>query len=150
MNFKLLLQSSLLGVGKETLPESKNPLLRSNTASLQHDEVLLHLSIVREATHGCDGFISKVVVCGGVILDELAVLHVVTSTHPVDLLVDLSSVMVSLLTSSWHGELDSAGMPCTNTGNLPQTLVGLPGQLLCVPPAGNALESVTLGHTNDA
>ena len=30
-----LLQSSLLGVGKGTLPQSKNPLLRSNTASLE-------------------------------------------------------------------------------------------------------------------
>merc|ERR1719430_1237780 len=149
MNFKLLLQSSLLGVGKKTLPQSQNPLLGSNTTSLQHDEVLLHFSIVREATHGCDGLVSKVVVCGGIVLDELAVLHVVSSTHPVDLLVDLSSVMVSLLTSSWHSELDPAGMPCTNTGNLPQTLVGLPWQLLCVPPAGHALESVTLGHAND-
>ena len=30
-----LLQSSLLGVGKERLPERENPLLRSNTTSLK-------------------------------------------------------------------------------------------------------------------
>merc|ERR1719330_775031 len=149
MNFKLIFQGSLLGVGKETLPQSKNPLLGSDTTSLQHDEVLLHLSIVREATHGCDGLVSKVVVCSSVVLDKLAVLHVVTSAHPVDLLVDLSSMMVSLLTSSWYGELDPAGMPCTDTSYLPQTLVGLPGQLLCVPPACHTLESVTLGNSND-
>ena len=40
-------------------------------------------------------------------------------------------------------------MPCTNTGNLLQVLVGLPGQLLGVPPAGHALEPIALGHTND-
>ena len=40
-------------------------------------------------------------------------------------------------------------MPGTDTGNLPQALVGLPGQLLGVPPAGHALEPVALGHTND-
>ena len=33
--------------------------------------------------------------------------------------------------------------------HLSQTLVGLPGQLLCVPPGGDALESVTLGDANN-
>merc|ERR1719422_2933189 len=57
--------------------------------------------------------------------------------------------MVSLLTSSWNGELDSAWMPSSNTGNLSQTFVGLPWQLLGVPSAGNALETMTLGYPND-
>ena len=55
---------------------------------------------------------------GGVVLDKLAILHVVASAHPVDLLVDLSSVMVTLLTSSGHSVLDSAGMPSSNTSDL--------------------------------
>ena len=33
--------------------------------------------------------------------------------------------------------------------HLSQTLVGLPGQLLGVPPGGDALESVTLGDANN-
>merc|ERR1712046_372141 len=39
-------------------------------------------------------------------------------------------------------------MPGSNTGDLPQTLVSLPGQLLGVPSAGDALVSVTLGDAD--
>ena len=84
-----------------------------------------------------------------VILDQLSILHVISSTHPVDLLINLSSVMVTLLSSSEHGELNPDWMPSTNTGNLPQTLVSLPGKLLGVPSAGDSLESMTLGDSND-
>merc|ERR1711931_604895 len=40
-------------------------------------------------------------------------------------------------------------MPSSNTSNLPQTLVSLPWQLLGVPSAGDSLESMSLGNTND-
>lgn len=53
--------------------------------------------------------------------------------YAVDLLVDLGTVMVSLLTSTGHTELNSARMPSSNTGNLTQTFVCLPGQFLTVP-----------------
>ena len=33
--------------------------------------------------------------------------------------------------------------------HLPQTLVSLPGQLLGVPPGGDALEPVALGHADN-
>ena len=82
-------------------------------------------------------------------LTNLSVLHLEPLPDPVDLLVDLSPVMVALLTGPGHGGLDPAGMPGSNTGHLPQALVGLPGQLLGVPPAGDALEPVTLGHSDD-
>ena len=69
---------------------------------------------------------------------HLSVLHGISSTHPVDLLVDLGPVVVSLLTSSGYSELDPARMPGTDTGDLPQAFMGLPGELLSVPPAGYA------------
>merc|ERR1719438_201732 len=104
---------------------------------------------MREASHGVNRLVGQVIVSGGVVLDQLAILHLVTLSDSVDLLVDLSSVMVTLLTSSGHGVLDPAGMPSSNTSDLSQTLVGLPGQLLGVPPGGDALESVTLGDANN-
>jgi hypothetical protein len=55
----------------------------------------------------------------------------------VDLLVDLCAVVVALLAGTGNGELDSTGMPCSDTGNLTQTLVCLTGKLLRVPTRGN-------------
>ena len=62
--------------------------------------------------------------------------HSVTSANPVDLLVDLSPVVVSLLSSPWHGELGPAWMPGSYTDNL----VGLAGQLFGIPSAGDTWE----------
>merc|ERR1719323_1071009 len=143
-----LLKSPLLGVSEERLSQGEGPLLGSNAAALDHDEVLLDLSVVREATHWVDGLVSNVILGGSVVLHELAILHVVASAHPVDLLVHLSPVAVALLTGPGHSALDPAWMPGSDTGDLPQTLVSLPGQLLGVPPAGDALVSVTLGDTD--
>ena len=53
--------------------------------------------------------------------------------HVVDLLVDLGSVVVTLLTCTSHGELDSRRMPGSDASNLAKTLVGLARQLLGVP-----------------
>ena len=79
----------------------------------------------------------------------LAVLHLESLSNPVDLLVDLRPVVVALLTSPGHRGLDPAGMPGSDTGHLPQALVGLPGQLLGVPSAGHAFEPVAFGDTDN-
>merc|ERR1719234_3026700 len=55
-----LLKSPLLGVRQERLPQGEGALLGTNAASLEHDEVLLDLSIVGESTHGVDGLVSNV------------------------------------------------------------------------------------------
>merc|ERR1739842_154718 len=59
-----LLKSPLLGVREEGLPQGEGALLGTNAAALEHDEVLLDLSIVGESTHGVDGLVSNVVLSG--------------------------------------------------------------------------------------
>ena len=66
-----LLQSSLLGVSEQRLPEGENPLLGTNTAALHHEKALLNLAVVREAAHGVDRLVRQVILCGSVVLDQL-------------------------------------------------------------------------------
>ena len=67
----------------------------------------------------------------------------------VDLLVDLSAVMVSFLPSPSHREGRPGRMPRPSTGNLAQPSVDLMGQLLSVPTAGDPFVVFALGHPND-
>jgi len=75
-------------------------------------------------------------------LIDLSVFHGVSNSLSLDLL-NLSSVIVALLTSSGHGKLDSAKFPSSNTCNLPQPFMVLPRQLLRNPSAVHTLESMT-------
>lgn len=57
----------------------------------------------QSTTHqGIDAFVGQVVLCGGVVLDQLAILGVVALADLVDLLVDLCAVVVALLTGTGH------------------------------------------------
>jgi len=58
-------------------------------------------------------------------------------SDPIDLFVHLSAMVISFLTRARNSERYAAGMPRTNTGNFPQTLVSLTRQFLRVPPGCN-------------
>ncbi len=52
--------------------KSDDAFLGSHTATLDHDEVIVNLTIMRETTHGGDGLVSQVVLGSSVVLDNLS------------------------------------------------------------------------------
>ena len=53
------------------------------------------------------------------------------------------------MASTGDGEHDLGRMPGTDTGDLSETLVGFPWELLSSPAMSNALETVSLGNSNN-
>ena len=139
-----LLESGSGNLGQERLSERDDALLGSHNATLEHDEVFMDLTVVGESAHGGDGLLGQVVAGHGVV-------GVVSegSSDSVDLLVDLSSVVETVLTGSSNSEGDSGRMPRTDTGNLSLASVGLSGQDGNTPSLNDTSVSVTLGDTND-
>ena len=127
--------------------ECDGSLLWATYTTLDHDKVALDQTIVNKSTNGVDRFISDIDDSGGVVSDLFAVDGVVTGTNTVHLLVNLSSVMVTLLTGSSNGEGNTRWMPCSNTGNLSETLVSLSWQFLCMPSRSDTVVTATLGDT---
>jgi len=142
-------QSKPLGVNQQRLSECQNSLLGSDATSLDHDEILLDHAVMGETTHWVDALVSGVVLGGSIVLDQLSILGVVSVLDGVDLLVDLRTVMVTLLTSTSNSVLDTRRMPSTDTGNLAQTLVRLARQLLGVPSGGDTFKAFALGDSDE-
>lgn len=65
------LQSRALSVHQQGLSQSDDALLGSNAASLDHDEVVVDLSVEWEAAHRCNRLVGDVVLGRCVVLDDL-------------------------------------------------------------------------------
>jgi len=136
------LQSGSLGLGQERLTEGENTLLGSHHGPLDHEPVLVNLTIVREASHRGDALLGQIVSGASVVLFLLL-------SDTVDLLVDLGSVVVSVLTGTGNLELNTSRMPSTDTGDLSQTTMGLTRETSDAPTSDDAVNSATLGDTDD-
>lgn len=132
-----LFQSGALGLSEERLAEGDDSLLHARAGALDHEEVLIEDTVVREATHGGDGLLSQIKLGRGVVGASLA--------DAVDLLVDLGTVMVTVLTGARNGVLDSRRMPSANARDLAETLVSLARKTSDAPTSGDTLETLTLG-----
>jgi len=144
-----LLEGGTLGVRDQGLAEGENSLLGSDAAALEHDKVVLDFTVVGETTHWSDRFVGEIGLSSSVVLDKFATVLVDSFTDSVDLLVDLRTMMVTLLTGSGYRVGYSGWMPCTNASDLPQTLVGLTRKLLGVPTGGYTFLSLSLVDTDD-
>jgi len=139
-----LLESGSGDLREEGLPEGDDSLLGASDATLEHHPVLVDHTVVGETTHGGDGLLGEIVLGGGSVgLDSQSL------TDSVDLLVDLSSLVVTVLTSAGNLELDTSRMPSSNAGNLSLTSVGLPGQDGDTPSLDDAGVSVTASDSDN-
>jgi len=144
-----LFSGNALGLWDEGFTQIQNALADTNARALEHNKVLLDHSVMREATHGIDGLLSDVLLGGGIVLNDLAILGVEAFSDAIDLFVNLRSVMVAFLADASDRESNTRRMPSTNTGNLAKTLVSLTRQLFDVPTSDNTFDSVTLGDADD-
>ena len=97
-----------------------------------------------KSSHWGDLLLSHIEFCRG---SERSLVRDLTDL--VHLLVHLGTVMVTVLSSPGNGERNTGRMPCSDTSNLTQTPVSLPGKTSHTPTCNHALITVTPGDSND-
>ena len=147
---------SLPGLGgwEDRLSESDRSLSGTHDTALDQDEVLVDLTVVWETTHRSDVLGDSVGLCGGVVVNT----GHSTSSNSVDLVVDVSSGVVTELTAAGDRPLDGGRMPGTDTGDLAETSMCLTVQTghaesldhtACSLTTGNTDSINALGHLED-
>jgi len=141
-----LLGGIALGLGDESLAHGDAATLDTRAGTLDHEVVLVHLTVVREATQRGDALHGEVELGGGVGLSVGAVGSAHTIGDLVHLFVQLGTVVITVLTSTCHRVLDTGRMPRSDTCHLAQTLVSLARKLGHTPAGDDTLETLTLGN----
>jgi len=131
-------ESGTLGVGEEGFTEGNNSLLDTRGGTLDHDPVVGDHTVSGETTHGGDSLLGKIVFGGSRVL-------VFSSSDTVDLLVQFSTVVETVLTSTGNRVHDTGRMPSSDTSDLTETFVCLSGKFLNTPTSDNTFETVTFG-----
>ena len=125
-----------------TLAKNNRAFLDTDNTTLEHDPVLINFTIVDESTHGGNALLGK-------IGRSLATSFVALLTDAVNLLVELGTVKVTVLTRTRDSGRHTGRMPRSNTGNLAQTTMGLTGQTSDTPTGGHTLVTVTSGDSEN-
>lgn len=125
--------------------EKHESLLGTNTAALDHQEVVSDDTVVWEASHWSDVLFGEIGLSGGVIFSSSSL----ALSDSVDLFVHFGSVEVTFLTGSGDSPSDSGWMPGTDTSDLSVTSVGFLLQMSDTPSLDDASESFTLGNTDN-
>jgi hypothetical protein len=130
------LQVGSLGRSDDTLAESDSSLTSTTNSSFDHQPILIDFTIVRESTNRGDRFLSKIHLSGAAL-----VVTFLTNAH--DSLVDLSTVMVTFLTSTCNSNADTSRMPSTNTSDLTKTTMSLSWKSGDTPTRHDTFSTVT-------
>jgi len=139
-------QSVSVSLRKKGLSEDEWSLLWSDAATLDEEEIVLDDTVVWETSQRSDGLFSQIGSSAGVVLSTFVS---DTSTNSVYLLVDFSSVVVTVLTGSGNSPHNLSRMPSTDTSDSSETSVGLSWQSSDTESVSNTFVSATLGDTND-
>lgn len=136
------LQVLSAGVLHQRLSKNQRSLLNSDNGSLQHDPVLIDLTIMNESSHRGDSLNGKVSL-------GLTTGLVVLLSDAVNLLVEFGTVEVSILTSTGNSGGDTGRVPRSDTCDLSQTTVSLSGKTADTPTSDDTFVSATLGNTDN-
>jgi len=133
---------STRSLSNEGLSEGNDSLLDSNGTSFQDQKVFSDISVSGETSQRCNGLFGDIRFSG-------SRTSISSFSDSVNLLVDLGSVMITILTSTSYSEGDSRWMPCSNTGDLSETFVSLSGQFTNSPTSCDSLKSVSFGDSQN-
>mmetsp|Transcript_27743 Transcript_27743/g.50405 ORF Transcript_27743/g.50405 Transcript_27743/m.50405 type:complete len:294 (+) Transcript_27743:179-1060(+) len=126
----------------ETLAKNEGTLLDTDNGTLEHDPILVNLSVTDKSSHGSNGLFRQVGL-------RLARGSIALLANAVDLLVEFGTVKVTVLTSTRDRGGHTGRMPRSNTGHLTKTSVGLTGKTSDAPTGSDTLVTVTLGDSHD-
>jgi len=132
------------GLWKHSLSNGDNSLSWSHNGTSDHDEIFIDNTVVRESTNWGNVLDMWILVSGGVVKSTSNG----TSTNSVNLLVNLGSMEVTLITSSSNSPLNGRWMPSTDTGNLSETSMGLSWKSVDTESLDNTGSSLTSGNSN--
>jgi hypothetical protein len=124
------------------LAENNWSLLGSHNLTSDEEIVLVDFTVEGETSHGGDVLLNGISLGGSIIGNTSDS----TSSESVDLLVDLGTGVITLLTRAGDRPLDGSGMPSSNTSNLTETSVSLSAKLLGAESLDDTLVSFTLGY----
>jgi hypothetical protein len=136
------LEVGAAGGGHDGLAEGDGSLLGAGDTALDHEPVLVDLTIVGETTDGRNTLLGEVSIAGSGVVHSLL-------AHAKHTLVDLGTVVVAHLTGAGHSGGHASRVPGADTGDLAKTTVSLSGKSGDTPTGDNTGKSLTLGGGAD-
>ena len=133
-------------VDVDGLPEGDSPLGSTADGALDHEEVVVDVTVTGEAAHWVDGLLGEIDRGGtGGVLLTLGWLE----SEPVDPLVHLSSVVETVVTGTADSPKDPPWVEWTNAGDLPAASVGLLLKALGTIPVDDTFPTAALADGDD-
>jgi len=134
-----------LGAGEEGLADNKRSLAGSHNTTLDEEVVLVDNTVMGEATDGGDVLVDGISVAHGVVGASVDG----TGSDAVDLLMDLGTGMVTLLSTTSNSPLDCGWMPRSDTGDLTETSMRLTVKSRATESLDGSGHTFTAGNSDD-